>query len=114
MSISKDQKRIQRHRRIRAKIKGTSSRPRLAVFKSNKYIYVQAIDDDNGITIATADSQKSKAKTSVEKAREIGKNIADNLKAKGIKSVVFDRGGFLYTGSIKVLAESAREFGLKF
>lgn len=114
MSILKSEKRIKRHKRIRAKISGTALRPRLAVFKSNKYIYVQAIDDENAVTIATANSQNSKAKTSKEQATETGKNIAEILKTKKITSVVFDRGGFLYTGSVKVLADAAREAGLKF
>ncbi|MCB9805699.1 50S ribosomal protein L18 [Candidatus Nomurabacteria bacterium] len=114
MSISKSEKRIKRHNRIRARVHGTASRPRLAVFRSNKYLYVQAINDDEGVTIASANSQTSKAKTSKEKASETGKSVAEALKAKKIDSVVFDRGGFLYAGSVKALADAAREAGLKF
>lgn len=103
-----------RKARIRAKIFGTSERPRLAVFKSHKYIYAQIIDDTKGHTLVSADSSKSKAKTPVERAKEVGVAIAQKAKAAGVTKVVFDRGGFLYTGKIKMVADAAREGGLQF
>lgn len=114
MSKDKQEKRIRRHARIRSKIKGTAKIPRLSVFKSNKFIYVQLIDDDNSKTLAASDSKKAKAKTLTERAQEVGKEIAEAAKGKNISAVVFDRGGYLFTGSIKALADSAREAGLKF
>jgi large subunit ribosomal protein L18 len=103
-----------RRTRIRAKISGTAERPRLAVFKSHKYIYAQIIDDTKGHTLAATDSSKSKAKTPVERAKEVGVEIAKKAKAANIVKVVFDRGGFLYTGKIKMVADAAREGGLDF
>ena len=103
-----------RKARIRAKIHGTASRPRLAIFKSHKYLYAQVIDDDKGNTLAAADSRESKAKTPVLKAKELGQLIAKNAKAAKISKVVFDRGGYLYTGKIKMVADAAREGGLEF
>ena len=98
---------------IRRKISGTSERPRLAVFRSNKEIYAQIIDDVAGSTLASASSTKAKG-TKTEQAEAVGKLIADNAKKVGVDAVVFDRGGFLYHGRIKALADSAREAGLKF
>jgi large subunit ribosomal protein L18 len=103
-----------RRTRIRAKISGTAERPRLAVFKSHKYIYAQIINDDKGHTLAAADSRSLKAKTPVEAAKLVGMEIAKKAKAAKIGKVVFDRGGFLYTGKIKMVADSAREGGLEF
>ena len=103
-----------RKARIRAKINGTASRPRLAVFKSNKFIYAQIIDDTKGHTLVSADSRDSKAKKPVESAKEVGISIAAKAKAAKITKVVFDRGGNLYTGKIKVVADAAREGGLEF
>ena len=103
-----------RKARIRAKISGTAERPRLAIFKSHKYIYAQIINDDKGHTVVAADSRLSKAKTPVERAREIGVDIAKKAKAAKIDKVVFDRGGFLYAGKIKMVADAAREGGLQF
>lgn len=103
-----------RRNRIRSKIEGTSERPRLAVFKSNKFIYAQLIDDTKGNTLAASDSQKIKADTQVEKAKKVGESIAKIAQEKGIKTVVFDRGGFRYAGAIKELADSARSAGLTF
>ena len=103
-----------RKSRIRAKISGTSERPRLAVFRSNKFIYAQIIDDTKGHTLVATDSQLSKAKTPIEKAREVGIEIAKMAKTAGITRIVFDRGGYLYTGKIKVIADAAREGGLEF
>ena len=106
-------KRTTRHTRIRAKISGTAEMPRLAVYKSNKYIYAQIIDDTKGVTLASASSIKSKG-TMMEAAKEVGKEIAVNAKKIGISKVAFDRGGFIYTGKIQALADSAREAGLTF
>ncbi len=112
--------RVKRHQRIRNQISGTSARPRLAVFRSNKYIYVQAIDDVAGHTIASAATVDKdlatnlKSKSNKEAAAAVGKAIADKLVAKGIKEAVFDRGGYIYHGKIKSLADAAREAGLQF
>ena len=100
---------------IRKKVSGTSERPRLAVFRSNKEIYAQLIDDVAGNTLASASSKEATAKgTKTEQAAAVGTLIASNAKKAGISNVVFDRGGFLYHGRVKALAESAREAGLKF
>ena len=106
-------KRTTRHIRIRAKISGTAEMPRLAVYKSNKYIYAQIIDDTVGSTLVSASSIKSKG-TMMEAAKEVGKEIATLAKKAGISKVAFDRGGFIYTGKIQALADSAREAGLTF
>ena len=106
-------KRATRHARIRAKISGTPEMPRLAVYKSNKYIYAQLIDDVASVTLASASSIKSKG-TMMEAAKEVGKEIATLAKKIGISKVAFDRGGFIYTGKIQALADSAREAGLTF
>jgi len=98
---------------IRNKVSGTSEKPRLAVFRSNKEIYAQVIDDVAGTTLASASSADAKG-TKTEQAALVGKLIADNAKKAGVEAVVFDRGGFLYHGRVKALAESAREAGLKF
>ncbi|MCC2630948.1 MAG: rplR [Candidatus Paceibacter sp.] len=111
---SKTQKRERRHKRIRSKIKGTAEMPRLSVFKSNKYMYAQLIDDDKGATIAYVSSEKMKGKTMLEKAKNVGFEIATRAMAKNIKKVAFDRGGFIYTGRVKALADGAREGGLNF
>lgn len=103
-----------RHKRLRAKISGTATRPRLAVFRSNSFIYAQLIDDVAGKTIAAADSRKEKSGTGVEKAKTVGVTIAAKAKALAITEVVFDRGGNRYQGSIAALADAAREAGLKF
>ena len=106
--------RLRRHARIRAKVSGTGKTPRLSVFKSNKYISAQLIDDEKGVTLASSSSKGSKEKTKEAKAREVGAAIAKAAKTKKISKAVFDRGGFTYTGNIKMLAESARKGGLKF
>lgn len=103
-----------RRKRIRSKVSGTAEVPRLSVFKSNKYVYAQLIDDAKGATLVAFSSQKGKAKTPVEQAREVGKEIAKLALAKKISKVVFDRGGYIYTGKVKAIAEAAREGGLKF
>lgn len=103
-----------RKARIRAKLSGTAERPRLAVFKSNKFIYAQVIDDAKGHTMAAADTRALKGATPVERAKELGAEIAKRAKAAKVAKVVFDRGGFLYTGKIKMVADAAREGGLEF
>ena len=103
-----------RKARIRAKIHGTEERPRLSIFKSLKYIYAQIINDDNGHTLVASDSKISKAKTPVERAEELGVEIAKKAKAAKITKVVFDRNGYLYAGKIKVVADAARKGGLEF
>tara|TARA_B110000444_G_C18375839_1_gene382556 strand:+ start:136 stop:477 length:342 start_codon:yes stop_codon:yes gene_type:complete len=98
---------------IRKKVSGTSIRPRLAIFRSNKEIYAQIIDDVAGNTLASASSSDAKG-TKTEQASLVGKLIADNAKKAGVVTVVFDRGGFLYHGRVKALADAAREAGLNF
>jgi large subunit ribosomal protein L18 len=104
------------HARIRRKLAGTDVRPRLNVYRSLNHIYAQVIDDQNGVTLASASTLALKVKTggNVAAAKEIGKAIAERAVEKGIKKVVFDRGGFLYHGRIKALADAAREAGLEF
>lgn len=106
--------RIKRHNRIRSKVTGDAKTPRLCVFRSNRYVYAQIIDDTKGNTLVATDSKTLKQKAGMAGAVAVGKEIASLAKSKGVESVVFDRGGFLYTGQIKALAESAREAGLKF
>ena len=107
--------RLRRHKRVRKTISGNATRPRLNVFRSNKEIYVQVIDDEKGITLASSSSKILKINGSnVEGATLVGKDIAKKCKEKKIKSVVFDRGGYLYHGRVKALAEAARENGLEF
>ena len=108
------EQRTRRHSRIRAKISGTSEIPRLSVFKSNRYISAQLIDDEKGVTLAASHSKEIKSKTLMEKSALVGKEIAAKATAKKVKKVVFDRGGFFYTGCVKALAVGAREGGLKF
>ena len=117
MSSAKSDRRIRIKRRIRKNISGTTSRPRLTVFRSNKQIYAQLIDDIKGVTIASADSLKTEEAQKVSKtdqAKLIGEQIADAASKAGVTEVVFDRNGYLYHGRVKALAESARESGLKF
>ncbi len=110
------EKRKIRHRRIRAKIAGTAKRPRLSVFRSNKHIFLQLIDDSKGKTIVSASDLKMKKDkaTKSEIAKEVGRELAKSAKAKKIKEAVFDRGGYRYHGRIKASAEGAREEGLQF
>ena len=104
------------HSRIRAKLAGTTERPRLNVYRSLNHIYAQVIDDQKGVTLVSASTLALKAKTggNLAAAREIGKAVAERAVEKGIKKVVFDRGGYLYHGRIKALADAAREGGLEF
>ncbi len=111
---SKADLRARRHRRIRARVIGTAERPRLAIFRSNKYVYAQLIDDTAGTTLAHATSMDIKKKTMIEDATIVGERIAKAGVAKGITKVVFDRGGFTFTGRVKALADSAKENGLSF
>src|ERR1035437_2085660 len=113
-SQTKQYKIARRHKRIRAKVSGTSARPRLSVFKSHKFIFLQLIDDEKGKTLISAWSKDCKGKKPAERAREVGVELAKKALGLKIESVVFDRGGYLYTGHIKAVAEGAREGGLKF
>jgi large subunit ribosomal protein L18 len=113
-STIKTQKRERRHARIRAKVAGTLEMPRLSVYKSNKYLYAQLINDDKGETLAATSTKEAKGKGLTEKAKAAGMELAKLALAKKIEKVVFDRGGFIYTGRIKALADGAREGGLKF
>lgn len=112
--ISKNEKRIRLKKKIRTKMRGTSSRPRLSVFRSNKFIYAQIIDDTSGKTLVQASDVKMKSGTKTERAKEVGKSVAEACKGAKIDKVVFDRNGFRYTGRIKLVADAARESGLKF
>ena len=112
---SRNVARLARHARIRKNIHGTSAAPRLCVFKSNKDIYVQLIDDEQGVTLASASLKELGLKgVNVENAKKVGEEIAARAKKIKIKTVVFDRGGYLYHGVVAALAESAREKGLEF
>lgn len=113
---SKAEQRVARHVRLRKKLEGTTSQPRLAVFRSLKHIYAQVIDDASGVTIASASTQEKSlsAKGNKEGAKAVGAAIAQRAKGKGISKVVFDRGGFQYHGRVASLAEGAREAGLEF
>jgi large subunit ribosomal protein L18 len=116
MQISKSQKRKRIHYRVRKKASGVAAKPRLAVFRSNKSIYCQAIDDVKGHTLAAASSKEidTTGKNKVDQSIEVGKLIASKLQALNITTVSFDRGGYLYHGRVKSLAEGAREGGLQF
>lgn len=103
-----------RHKKIRAKVFGTEEKPRLSVFKSNKFIYGQLIDDAKGVTLVSLSSMKVKGKNFTERSTETGKEIAKLALAKKIEKVVFDRGGFKYVGRVKAFADGARNGGLKF
>jgi large subunit ribosomal protein L18 len=113
-TLSKQENRESRHRRVRAKIIGTAERPRLSVYKSNTRLIAQLIDDSNGNTIAAISSDDSKGKTPRERAEAAAGTLASLANAKGVKAVVFDRGGFQYQGTIKAFADAARLAGLEF
>ncbi len=112
--------REKREKRVRGKIAGTQEKPRLSVFRSDRHIYAQAINDAKGTTLVTASTlskdlaEKIKGKKKTEVAKEVGKLIATRLQTLGVEKVIFDRGGFLYHGRVKALADGARESGLKF
>ncbi|HHT17831.1 MAG TPA: 50S ribosomal protein L18 [Papillibacter sp.] len=114
--VDSNVQRLKRHKRVRGKISGTPERPRLNVFRSNSNIYAQIIDDVNGATLCSASSVEKgfEGGSNKEGARKVGLLLAERAKAKGIESVVFDRGGYIYHGRVKELAEGAREGGLKF
>ena len=118
-TVDKRGARQRRHRRIRVTLSGTPQRPRLSVFRSLQHIYAQVIDDTLGVTLATASTNEptlraSAAGTKSERARLVGRTIAERARAKGVQVVVFDRGGYLYHGRVKALADAAREAGLEF
>ena len=112
--------RLNKHRRMRNRFAGTAERPRLAVFRSNNHMYAQIIDDSVGNTLVSASTPQKEVKAELEKTNDVdaaaylGKVIAERALEKGIKEVVFDRGGFIYQGKVKALAEAAREAGLEF
>jgi large subunit ribosomal protein L18 len=118
--IDRAKARLRIRRRIRKKVSGTASRPRVAVFRSAKHIYVQAIDDENGRTLAHASSRHSDFREKKihggnrTAAKEVGGLLAERLKDAGVETVVFDRGGYLYHGRVRVLAEAIREGGIRF
>jgi large subunit ribosomal protein L18 len=116
----KNKARLKRHLRVRKKISGTTERPRLSVFRSSKHIYAQLIDDNSGVTLASASTVDKELSGQVdnggniESARKVGELIAKRAKEKGFDNVVFDRGGYLYHGRVQALADAAREAGLQF
>ena len=110
----KVEKRIRLKKKIRTKISGTPECPRLSVFRSNNYMYAQIIDDTKNVTIVSSSDMKTKTGTKTDRAKAVGAEVAKSAIAKGIKSCVFDRNGFKYTGRVRALADSAREAGLKF
>ena len=114
MALSKLERRTRIKRRIRKIISGTATKPRLSVFRSNKEIYAQLVDDVNGVTIASVSSRDIKASTKAEAATAVGKSIGEKASKAGVETVAFDRNGYLYHGRVKALAEAARETGLKF
>jgi len=118
--VASNEVRMRIHERIRKNLEGSTSRPRLAVFRSNKHIYAQVIDDSKGATLTAASTLDVDTKKDVKHggniaaAKAVGKLVAQRAKEKGIENVLFDRGGYLYHGRVKALAEAAREAGLKF
>ena len=113
---SKNVSRVRRHARVRAKISGTAEAPRLCVYRSNKNIEAQLIDDTKGNTLVSSSSMSLKLEngSNIEAAQKVGKDIAEKALAKGLKKIVFDRSGYIYHGRVKALAEAAREAGLEF
>ncbi|PWG06508.1 50S ribosomal protein L18 [Polaribacter aquimarinus] len=114
MALTKLERRARIKRRIRKIVSGTASKPRLSVFRSNKEIYAQLVDDVNGVTLASVASRDIKASSKSEASAAVGKEIAEKAIKVGVETVAFDRNGYLYHGRVKVLAEAAREAGLKF
>ena len=116
MAISKTQRRLRIRRGIRKKIQGSPESPRLSVFKSNRFIYAQLIDDISGHTLATSSSKELQPdkNANIEISKQVGSILAERAKSSGIETVVFDRSGYMYHGKVKALAEGAREGGLKF
>ena len=119
-NVSSNEVRLRIHERIRKRLSGSTDRPRLAIFRSNKHIYAQIIDDSKGTTLIAASTLDADAKKDLKSggniaaAKAVGKLVAQRAKQKGIDAVLFDRGGYLYHGRVKALAEAAREAGLKF
>lgn len=114
MALTKTQQRERRHTRVRARVIGTAERPRLSIFKSNTRVVAQIIDDGKGLTIAAVSSSDQKGATPRERAEVAAQVLAASASEKGVKAVVFDRGGFLYAGTIKSFADAARKAGLEF
>ena len=118
MSVKKNVGRRRRHLRVRKKVRGTAARPRLAVFRSNRHIYAQVIDDVSGLTVASASTMEAAirggATGTVDAARAVGERVADRAKTAGVDTVVFDRGGFKYHGRVAAVADGARSAGLEF
>ena len=117
MNGSRQDARARRHTRVRRRVRGTGERPRLAVFRSNRYIYAQIIDDNLGRTLASASSQETDLRSStlnMSTAAKVGELLAGRAKDVGVSTVVFDRGGYKYHGKVKALADAARESGLEF
>ena len=115
-TLTKHEARQRRHRRVRGKVSGTAERPRLAVFRSNRGVFAQLVDDERGVTVASASwlALRPFTGTKSEQAHEVGKTLAAAAKAAGVTACVFDRGGYLYHGRVQALAEGAREGGLEF
>lgn len=117
---NREQARQRRHARVRRKVAGTAERPRLNVYRSNQHIYAQVIDDTSGRTIASASTLDKELRaqlaelSSEERAKAIGRTVAERASAQGVQTVVFDRGGYPYHGRVKILAEASREAGLRF
>lgn len=119
MSQQRREYRLRRHNRVRKKIHGTAERPRLALYRSNKHLMLQVIDDDRGVTLASASTNEASVRgqgsgATVEAAKRLGALVAERAKAAGIDKVVFDRGGYLYHGRVAAVADAAREAGLEF
>jgi large subunit ribosomal protein L18 len=117
MKTTRSAARLRRHHRVRKFVRGSLDRPRLSVFRSNRYIYAQVVDDAAGTTLAAASSQEASLRDrtlSTDTAAEVGKLLAERATAAGVNRVVFDRGGFAFHGRIKALADAAREAGLEF
>ena len=115
MAFDKNSRRLRIRRGIRNKITGTSEKPRLCIFKSNKGIYAQIIDDSKGHTLVSASSKElGLSSGNLDASKQVGQKLAEKAKSSGLETIVFDRGGYLYHGKIKALAEGAREGGLKF
>jgi large subunit ribosomal protein L18 len=118
MTLHKVEARGRRHRRVRKKVRGTAGRPRLAVFRSNRHIYAQVIDDVSGRTVVSASTVEVEARdgatATVDAAKAVGRRIGERAKAAGVATVVFDRGGFRYHGRVAGVADGAREAGLEF
>jgi large subunit ribosomal protein L18 len=114
MALTKREQRNRRHNRVRARVSGTEQRPRLSIYKSNTRLTAQIIDDTKGVTLAAVSSANEKGKTPKERAEQAAATLAKAASAKGVKAVVFDRGGFQYVGTIKAFADAARSAGLEF